>query len=287
MDSPIWITGSKGQLGIELQRQTDRLNNIFATDAELDICDSKAVRDFIAQNHIRTIINCAAFTNAEAAEDNPSLCRRVNAYGPANLAQAALEADAALIHISTDYVFDGKKRTPYTEKDTAAPLSVYGLTKEEGERSIREIGCRGVIIRTAWLFSPYGVNFMKTMINLGRERAEIGVVCDQIGSPTAADSLASAILIISRNIGDRRGEFFHYSSEGPCSWSDFASAILLRAGSRSHVNEIKSNEYPQKAVRPAYSYLDKSLIKQEFGIIVESWQSALERNMRRYEKSGE
>lgn len=285
MNSSIWITGAGGQLGTELQRKLARRKNIFATDAELNICDAVAVKDFIAQNHIGTIINCAAYTNVEAAEDNPALCRKVNAEGPANLALAAKEADAALIQISTDYVFDGRQRAPYRETDFPAPLSIYGKSKLEAEEAIRSIGCRGVIIRTAWLYSPYGKNFMKTMVALGSSRESVSVVADQIGSPTAADSLADAILIIIRNIGDRRGEIYNFSGDGPCSWSDFAAAIMHCAGLKCHVRDITSDEYPQKAARPAYSYLSKALIKQEFGIEAEPWQSALERNMRRYKRN--
>ena len=212
------------------------------------------------------------------------MCRKVNVAGPENLAKAALEADAALTQISTDYVFDGKKGRPYTEADSPAPLGVYGASKLEAEEAIRAIGCRGVIIRTAWLYSPFGKNFMKTMASLGSTREEVRVVCDQIGSPTAADSLSDAILKISRNIGDRRGDIFHFSGEGACAWSDFAAAIMHCAGNKCRVVDIKSEEYPQKALRPAYSYLDKALIKQEFGIEAEPWQSALERNMRRYKR---
>lgn len=280
----IWITGAGGQLGTELQIKLKRRKGVYATDLEVDICNSEAVSRFMADNRIGIVINCAAYTNVEAAEDNSGLCRKVNVLGAKNLAQAALEADAALIQISTDYVFDGLKTTPYTEQDSPAPLSVYGASKKEAEDAIRDIGCRGVIIRTAWLYSPFGKNFMKTMVNLGATREEVRVVSDQIGSPTAADSLAGAILKISRSIGDRRGEIFHFSGEGPCSWSDFAAAIMHCAGSRCRVVDIKSDEYPQKATRPKYSYLSKALIKQEFGIEAEPWQSALERNMRRYKR---
>ncbi len=277
----IWITGAGGQLGCELIRKTSRRRNVLATDLEVDICDREAVARFMAENHIGTVINCAAYTNVEAAEDNPGLCRKVNVLGVKNLALQALENDAALIQISTDYVFDGKKTTPYTERDTPAPLSVYGASKLEAEQAIREIGCRGVTIRTAWLYSPFGKNFMKTMAALGAGRDEIRVVCDQTGSPTAADSLADAILKVMGDIGDRRGDIFHFSGDGPCSWSVFAAAIMHCAGNRCRVVDIESDEYPQKATRPKYSYLDKTLIKQEFGLEAEPWQSALERNMRR------
>ena len=272
-------------MGIELRRRLARRKKVFATDAELDICDAGAVSGYISDNAINVIINCAAYTNVEAAEDNAELCYRVNELGVKTLAEAALKADAALIQISTDYVFDGRKRTPYTESDSPAPLSVYGESKLAGERAMQQSGCRGAIIRTSWLYSPYGKNFMKTMATLGASREEISVVCDQIGSPTAADSLAAAIVKIIDNLGDCRGEVFNYSGEGECSWSVFAAAIMHCAGNRCRVVDIKSDEYPQKATRPDYSYLDKSQIKRRFGIEAEPWQSALERNMRRYKRS--
>ena len=277
----IWITGAGGQLGRELQIKLKGRKGVLATDLEVDICDAGAVSRFMAENRIGTVINCAAYTNVEAAEDNPGLCRKVNVLGVENLAQAALKADAALVQISTDYVFDGRKAAPYTEQDSPAPLSVYGASKKEAEDALRSIGCRGVIIRTAWLYSPFGKNFMKTMAALGATHEEVRVVADQIGSPTAADSLAGATLKICRSIGERRGEIYHFSGEEPCSWSDFAAAIMHCAGNRCRVVDIKSDEYPQKATRPKYSYLDCSRIKQEFGLEAEPWQSALERNMRR------
>lgn len=281
----IWITGANGQLGIELRKKLARRHGVFATDAELDICDCAAAERYIETNDIGAIVNCAAYTNVEAAEDNAGLCYRVNEAGVKTLAEAALKADAALIQISTDYVFDGKKRTPYTETDSPAPLSVYGASKLAGERAMQQAGCRGVIIRTAWLYSPYGKNFMKTMATLGATREELRVVCDQIGSPTAADSLAAAIVKILPQIGDRRGEVYHFSGRGACSWSDFAAAIMHCAHNSCRVVDIKSDEYPQKATRPDYSYLDCSRIEREFGIEAEPWQSALERTWRRYRRT--
>lgn len=271
-------------MGIELQRRLKRRRGVFATDAELDICDATAVRGFIAEHDINTIVNCAAYTNVEAAEENAELCYKVNENGVKVLAEAAAEAGAALVQISTDFVFDGRKKTPYKESDSPAPLSVYGASKLAGEAAMQKTGCRGVIIRTAWLYSPYGKNFMKTMAKLGAERESIGVVCDQIGSPTAADSLAAAIARIADRIGDRRGEVYHFTGNGPCSWADFAAAIMHCAGSRCRVDNIKSDEFPQKATRPKYSYLDCSKIARDFGIETEPWQSALERNWRRYKR---
>ena len=278
----IWITGANGQLGIELQQRLAGRGELFATDAELDICDADAVERFVADNNIGTIINCAAYTNVEAAEDNADICMKVNMLGVKNLAQAALKSDAALIQISTDYVFDGAKGTPYTESDLPHPLSVYGESKLAGEEAMRAVGCKGVIIRTAWLYSPYGKNFMKTMTTLGQTRNEVSVVCDQIGSPTAADSLAEAIEAVIERAGEFRGAIFNYSGQGACAWSDFAEAIMRLSGSECTVREIKSDGYPQKAVRPKYSYLDKSLFEETFHLEAEHWRKALERNMRRY-----
>lgn len=285
MISSIWITGANGQLGIELRRKFARRKRVVATDAELDICDAAAVDRFIAGNGINTIINCAAYTNVEAAEENAGLCYRVNEIGVKTLADAAFKADAALVQISTDYVFDGGKRTPYKESDPPAPLSVYGASKLAGERAMQLAGCRGVIVRTAWLYSPYGKNFMKTMAALGAEHDQVKVVCDQIGSPTAADSLAAAVVKIIDNMTTQRGEIYNFSGRGPCSWSVFAAAIMHCAHNRCRVVDIKSDEYPQKATRPSYSYLDCSKIERDFGIVAEPWQSALERNWRRYKRT--
>lgn len=280
----IWITGAGGQLGRELQRRLRRRKQVFATDLELDICDCSAVEGFIKEHGIEVIVNCAAYTNVEAAEQDRELCYKINETGVKTLAQAAKKADAALVHISTDFVFDGSKGAPYSESDSPVPLSAYGASKLAGEKALRQAGCRGVIIRTAWLYSPYGKNFMKTMVALGSSRERVSVVCDQIGSPTAADSLAGAIARIIPRIGERRGEIYHFSGRGACSWSDFAAAIMHCAGVGCQVVDIPSDEYPQKATRPKYSYLDCSRIKQEFGIEAEPWQSALERNMRRYKR---
>jgi len=277
----IWITGAHGQLGIELQQKLAGRGNIYATDFELDICDADAVDAFVLEHKIDTIVNCAGYTNVEAAEDDRERCFAVNMTGVKTLAQAALKADASLIHISTDFVFGGEKDTPYTESDTPAPLSVYGESKLAGEEAMRQVGCKGIIIRTAWLYSPYGKNFMKTMVALSG-RDEIRVVSDQVGCPTSADSLAGAIAAAIGKIGDRRGEIYHFSGSGACSWSDFAAEIMKDAGSDCRVIRIKSDEYPQKATRPKYSYLDCSRIKAEFGVEAEPWRAALKRNLRRY-----
>lgn len=277
----IWIAGAAGQLGRELQIKLAGKADVIATGHELDILDAACVKAFARERGVGAIINCAAYTDVERAETDRERCFAVNADGVRNLSEAALNCDAALVHISTDFVFDGGKREPYRESDATAPLSVYAESKLAGEEAMRSTGCRGIIVRTSWLYSPFGKNFMKTMLRLGRERSELGVVCDQTGSPTAADSLAEAIEAALPQIGERRGEIFHYSGEGECSWSDFAAAIMAYSGLDCRIREIKSDEYPQKATRPKYSYLDCSLFRREFGIAREDWHSALQRNLRR------
>ena len=285
----ILVTGAKGQLGTELRRLTrGRVSFIFTDIAAeegieaLDICNEKGVREFVEKHDIGTIVNCAAFTDVEGAEDRKELCMKINVDGPSALAKAAKEAGAALVQISTDFVFDGlRKRGGYTEKDKTNPLSVYGLSKDISEQELRKIGSRGVIIRTAWLYSPYGKNFCKTMLRLGSTRDEISVVADQIGSPTYAADLAKAILKIIPQIGDHKMEIYHFSNEGKCSWQEFASQIMLAAGLKCKVSPIASADYPQKAQRPAYSYLSKEKIKRDFGVEVPEWKESLEACLRR------
>lgn len=277
----IWIAGASGQLGRELQLKLAGKAKVLATGHELDILDAATAKAFAKERGVGAIINCAAYTDVERAEAERERCFAVNSGGVRNLSEAALECGAAMVHISTDFVFDGRKETPYLESDDTAPLNVYGESKLAGEEAMRSTGCRGIIIRTSWLYSPFGKNFMKTMLRLGRERSEVGVVCDQIGSPTAADSLAGAIAAALPQIEERRGEIFHYSGEGACSWSDFAAAIMSTSSLGCHVRQIKSDEYPQKATRPKYSYLDCSLVRSEFSIAREDWRTALCRNLRR------
>lgn len=284
----VLVTGACGQLGSELRRITAGDGSFVFTDyleakgvLPLDICDSEAVAACIAANDVGAIINCAAYTNVEKAEDEPELCRRINCDGVAVLAEAAVQAGAALVQISTDFVFDGAKGSPYLETDIPAPLSVYGRTKAEGEYIIRSSGVTGVIIRTAWLYSPYGKNFLKTMLQLGISRPSINVVNDQAGSPTYAADLADAVLRILPLAAGRKGEIYNYSNEGVCTWYDFASEIMRRAGLPCQVNPVASSQYPQKAVRPSYSYLDKSKITAELGLGVPRWQDSLQKCLER------
>ena len=279
----ILITGANGQLGSELQELTkDKSNYIFTdiaqsgTILQLDICDAAQVDAFICEHKIGGIINCAGYTNVDGAESNIDLCYKINADGVANLAKAARKHDSFMVHISTDYVFDGtRKRGTYKESSACHPNSVYGASKRKGEIAFRRSHCKGIIIRTAWLYSTYGKNFLKTMQRLGAEKKSIGVVADQIGSPTYARDLAKAILKIVPQIGDRRGEIFHFTNEGKCSWFEFAAAIMVYSGLDCKVNPLSTTEYPSAACRPAYSVLDKSKIRETFSVETPWWSSAL------------
>jgi dTDP-4-dehydrorhamnose reductase len=275
----ILITGSKGQLGNELQVLAKEYNDYtyFFTDIEeLDICDEQAVRAYVADRKIDVIVNCAAYTAVDNAEDNKDLCDKLNNIAPGYLARAAQSHGAAIIHVSTDYVFDGTKHTPYTEKDAPCPTSVYGMTKLAGEENVLKNCEKAVIVRTAWLYSAYGNNFVKTMIRLGRERDTLGVVFDQIGTPTYAQDLAHAIYTII-NKGIIRG-IYHFSNEGVCSWYDFTINIHRLAGvTGCTVKPLHTIDYPTKAARPYYSVLDKTKIKKVYDIEILHWEESLRR----------
>ena len=281
---PVLITGAFGQLGTELQLLTAGKPGFLFTDVReegsvhrLDICDSAAVERFVTENRIGAIINCAAYTDVNRAESDVALCRAVNVDGPANLARSARRHNAALIQISTDYVFDGKRKSgiPYTEASRRHPLSVYGETKRSCEDAVRRSGCRGVILRTAWLYSPFGKNFVKTMLRLGSEKMEIGVVADQFGTPTYAFDLAQAILHLLPQIGDRRGEIYHYTDEGSCSWAEFAARIMEEGGLDCKVKPLSTDQYPTPATRPAWSVLSKEKIRRDFGVSTPQWETSL------------
>ena len=278
----ILITGANGQLGSELRKiGFSPLDEVFFTDvAELDITDYTAIEKFIQVHEVDTIINCAAYTAVDRAEDEPGPAAEINTQAVANLAKAAQKEDCLLIHISTDYVFDGTATTPYTEKIKTCPVSVYGKTKLAGEEAIIRSGCFYIIIRTAWLYSAFGHNFVKTILRLAEELPEINVVNDQIGTPTYAEDLAKAIVKIMAN--DDRVEhegIYHYSNAGVCSWYDFAVEIVRLSGLNCRVNPVTTAEYPTKTHRPAYSVLDKTKIKHTFGVEVPEWQEALRRMM--------
>ena len=278
MRKKILITGANGQLGYEMRNVLEgdnRFECLFTDVAELDICDAEAVKRTVVDNRVDYIVNCAAYTQVDKAEDNVELCRKINAVAVENLARAAAERGARMIHISTDYVFDGRGYRPYTEEMTPDPQSVYGSTKLEGEQALQRLCPESVIIRTAWLYSPYGNNFVKTMMRLGSEREELSVVADQVGTPTCAADLAQAILAVLHAETFVPG-IYHFSDEGACSWYDFTVAIHRLAGiTTCRVKPIRSDEYPSRAHRPFYSVLDKSKIKQTYGLAIPHWYESL------------
>jgi len=281
----ILITGANGQLGNEMRDLSagHPRHTYFFTDVhELDICDAEAVHAFVSNHAIDLIVNCAAYTAVDKAEDNPDLCDKLNHLAPAHLADAAEACGAALIHISTDYVFDGTAYVPYTEDALPCPNSVYGRTKLAGEEEVTRRCTRTMVIRTAWLYSEYGNNFVKTMLRLGRERAELGVVFDQIGTPTYAGDLARAIYAAIEQ-GVTPG-IYHFSNEGVCSWYDFTLAIHRLAGiTTCKVSPLHTDEYPARAPRPHYSVLDKTKIKRTLGIDIPHWEESLARCVARLE----
>ena len=274
----ILITGANGQLGNEMRVLSEEYpeHTYFFTDvAELDICNEQAVMDFVKANGIHTIVNCAAYTAVDNAEDHVEFCTRLNADAVGYLAKSADANGAEFIQISTDYVFDGTAHVPYQETDPTCPESVYGSTKLEGERNALAYCSRAMVIRTAWLYSTFGNNFVKTMIRLGKERDSLGVIFDQIGTPTYARDLARAIFEAIRQ-GVVPG-VYHFSNEGVCSWYDFTKAIHRLAGiTTCQVKPLHTSEYPAKAKRPHYSVLDKSKIKATYGMEVPYWMESLE-----------
>lgn len=270
------ITGCNGQLGTEISR---RLPNAICADVDtLDITDADAVQKFVSENNIDLIINCAAYTAVDNAEDDIAMATKINIDGPRNLAKSG----ARIIHISTDYVFNGTAHTPYTPDDETNPVSVYGKTKRAGEIAVLENAQCAVIIRTAWLYSAYGNNFVKTMRRLGAERDNINVVCDQIGTPTYAGDLADAIIKIIPQMSEQTSGIYHFTNDGVCSWYDFATEIMDMSGLNCIVNPIKSSAYPTRATRPFYSVLDKDKIKQTFGIEIEHWKKGLKKCLKQF-----
>ena len=301
----ILVTGANGQLGNEMRivskGSSDRY--IFADVTEvseeqaqmlkrlagegvsldvrkLDICDLEAVRKMVAEENVGAVINCAAYTNVDAAEDNPELAERLNALAPENLAIAMKEVGGVLVHISTDYVFGAEPyNTPCCEDRKGAPTGVYGLSKLHGEQNIIASGCQYLIVRTAWLYSEFGKNFLKTMLALTASRPQLKVVFDQVGTPTYALNLAKAIYdIVSERKFVGNSGIYHYSDEGVCSWYDFTKMIAEHSGQLAcDVQPCHSDEFPSKVIRPAYSVLDKSLIKKVFGVKVPYWTEGVKR----------
>lgn len=276
----ILVTGSNGQLGNEFRlvvEEKDKINKYFYTDvADLDITNKNDVSNFFDTNNIDIVVNCAAYTNVDKAEDDKEKADLINHIGPKNLAEVCRERNGFLIHISTDYVFDGTKNTPYTETDETKPLGIYGETKLRGENAIINSGCEYVIIRTSWLYSSFGKNFLKTMQKLTAEKESLKVVFDQVGTPTYAGDLANVIYkIILKNEGNIKNQIYHFSNEGVCSWYDFTVAINEVFGHNCKVLPCQSNDFPSKVSRPNYSVLDKTKIKEALGIEIPHWRESM------------
>lgn len=278
----ILVTGAAGQLGSELRVAAgDDRRFIFTDRDRLDITDSRALEAFIAEEKIETIINCAAYTAVDRAEEEPEAADRINHLAVASMARIAKERGLGLIHISTDYVFDGRGYRPYREEDATAPTGVYGKTKLAGEQAILEIApSRSIIIRTSWVYSSFGNNFVKTMLRLGRERQSLGVIFDQVGTPTYARDLAEAILEILPQIDNEKPQIYHYSNEGVLSWYDFAREIMRMAKLPAKVDPIETESYPTPATRPHFSLLNKRRIKERFGLEIPYWKESLDNCLR-------
>lgn len=274
----ILVTGANGQLGSEMRRLGEISPNeyIFTDVAELDITDKDAVIAFTQQNNINVIVNCAAYTNVDKAEDDEATAELINATAVRNLAEAAKSVDATLFHVSTDYVFGSEGNTPRTEDMPLNPLGAYGRTKLHGEQAIAEVGAKAIIIRTAWLYSEYGNNFLKTMLRLTKEKETLKVVFDQVGTPTYAGDLAMTIFsIIEGDYYNGNEGVYHFSNEGVCSWYDFAQEISTAMGHKCQISPCHSNEFPSKVTRPPYSVLDKTKIKRTFGVDIPHWRESM------------
>lgn len=276
----ILVTGANGQLGNEMRivAKNSADNYIFTDVAELDITNAEAVEKMVMDNDVKVIVNCAAYTNVDKAEDDSEFAEILNAKAPKNLAVAMKKNDGLLVHVSTDYVFGGtKNNTPCKEDEPANPTGVYGVTKLHGEQAIIASGCRHIIIRTAWLYSEFGKNFLKTMLNLTATKPQLKVVFDQVGTPTYAYDLALAIFdIVENRKYEGNDGVYHYSNEGVCSWFDFTKMIAEYAGNtQCDIQPCHSDEFPSKVVRPSYSVLDKTKIKATFGTVVPYWTDSL------------
>lgn len=275
----ILITGANGQLGNEMRLVSKHsTHRYFYTDVdELDITDINAIRTVVKEYAINVIVNCAAYTNVDKAEDDKEMADLLNHKAVENLAIVAKEADATLIHISTDYVFQGNQCVPCREDWEPHPNSVYGSTKLAGEESIISVGCKHIIIRTAWLYSPFGKNFVKTMQQLTAEKDQLKVVFDQVGTPTYAGDLANVIYkIIEEDMLDKQG-IFHFSNEGVISWYDFAKQICELSGNQCDIQPCHSDEFPSKVKRPHFSVLDKTKIKETFHLRIPYWKDSLKK----------
>ena len=281
--SAILITGGTGQVGTGLMlANRGRFEVVAPARAELDLLDAASIERNIASRDWAAIVNCAAYTAVDKAESEPELAFAINAEAPGIIARAAAARAIPLLHVSTDYVFDGSKAKPYTEDDPVAPLGVYGASKEAGERAVRDEGGRSIILRTAWVVSPWGHNFVKTMLRLGAEREELGVVADQIGCPTSAIDIAETLLTLTERMLDRQESSgtYHFVNSGQASWHDLASAVFAYAGARGmktpRVKAITTADYPTPAKRPANSRLSTAKLEQTFGMTPRPWQVAVE-----------
>lgn len=276
----ILVTGANGQLGNEMRivAKNSADNYIFTDVAELDITNAAAVEKMVKDNDVNVIVNCAAYTNVDKAEDDREFAEILNAKAAENLAVAIKKNNGLLVHVSTDYVFGGtKNNTPCKEDEPANPTGVYGVTKLHGEQAIMATGCHYIIIRTAWLYSEFGKNFLKTMLNLTATKPQLKVVFDQVGTPTYAYDLALAIFdIVENRKYEGNDGVYHYSNEGVCSWFDFTKMIAEYAGNtQCDIQPCHSDEFPSKVVRPSYSVLDKTKIKATFGTVVPYWTDSL------------
>jgi len=280
----ILVTGSNGQLGSEIKDIVIHYPNFkffFMDLPELDICKSSQLEVFFKDKNINTVINCAAYTSVDQAEEDAEIAEQVNSKGVLNLVNALKKVDGKLIHISTDYVFDGTSFLPYKETDPVSPIGVYGKTKRAGELAVINSDIDSIVIRTSWLYSSYGNNFVKTMLRLGSEKENLGVIFDQVGTPTNASDLAKTCLDIlldesSENIS-MKGKIYHYSNEGATSWYDFAKAIMELGSLDCKVRPIQTRDYPTPAKRPHYSVLNKSKIKIDFNIQIPYWRDSLDK----------
>ena len=275
----ILVTGAKGQLGSEIKDISSQYKyNFFFTDREsLDISNEESINSFVQKNNIDTIINCAGYTAVDKAEEDESSANSINHLAVKYLAKIAKEKNIKLIHVSTDYVFNGEAFKPYVENDITNPNGVYGKTKLDGEKAMQEINPNNaIIIRTSWVYSSFGANFIKTMLRLGKDRDSLGVIFDQVGTPTYARDLAKVILDILPKIENTKVEIYNYSNEGVLSWYDFAKEIMRMAKLDCKINPIETKEYPTPASRPHFSLLNKAKIKKEFTIEIPFWKDSLD-----------
>jgi len=277
----ILVTGERGQLGSELKDLASKYSQhtfFFEGSKTLDITDAHLVESYISTNNINSVINCAAYTAVDMAETNGEKAESINVYGVENLITALSKNQGKLIHISTDYVFKGENFIPYTETQKVDPIGVYGKTKRDGEELVLNSNLESVIIRTSWLYSSYGANFVKTMLRLGRDKSELGVIFDQVGTPTFARDLAKVcleILSVKNKRIDHSGKMYHFSNEGVASWYDFSKAIMEFAELDCYIKPIETIDYPTPAKRPYYSILNKSKIKSDFNLVIPYWRDSL------------